>query len=102
MNCSAANLHGGNRVQYPDSTLKWLEIRILVRKYAKSALVDAKANTGMNVLFCRLEPSITRSLCDRKCEYRQPGREEASGNADLLEDVMEKCVVAIVIHAPEY
>ena len=62
MNSGAADLHGSDGIQDPNGTLKRLEIRILVREHAESALVDAKTNTGMNVLFCGLEPSITGSL----------------------------------------
>lgn len=62
MNCGAADLHGGDRVQDLDSTLEWLEIRVLIREHTESALVDTKADTRMNVLFCGLEPSITRGL----------------------------------------
>lgn len=62
MNSSAANFYGSDGVQNPDSTLKRLEIGVLVREHAESALVDAKTNTRMNILFCGLEPSITGSL----------------------------------------
>lgn len=72
VNGSTADFHGSNRVQDLDSTLKRLEVRILVWKYAKSAMVDAEANARMNVLFRGLEPSITGSLRDRNCEYKQP------------------------------
>jgi hypothetical protein len=57
-----ADFHGGHWVQDPDSTLKRLEIWVFVREHAESALVDAKTNTRMNILFCRLEPSITGGL----------------------------------------
>jgi len=70
---SAPDFHGGDRVQHPDSSLERLEVRVLVREHAKSALVDAKADTGMNVLLCGLEPSITGGLSDESCEYEQWG-----------------------------
>ena len=65
VNCSTADFHGSDRVQDPDGTLKRLEVRVLVRKHAKSALVDAKANTRMDVLLRGLEPSIAGSLRSR-------------------------------------
>ena len=66
MDSSAADFHGSDRVQDPDSTLKRLEIRVLVREHAESALVDAKTNARMDVLFCGLEPSITGSLRSKR------------------------------------
>jgi hypothetical protein len=62
VNCSAADFHGGDRVQDPDSTLERLEVRVLIREHSESALVNTKADTRMNVLLCGLEPSITRRL----------------------------------------
>ena len=64
VNRSAAYFHGGERVQYFDSTLKRLKVWVLVRKHAESPLGDTEANAGMNVLLCGLEPSITGSLWD--------------------------------------
>ena len=59
MNGSAADFHGSDRVQDLDNMLKRFEIRVLVREYSESPLVDAKTNTRMDVLLCGLEPSIT-------------------------------------------
>ena len=100
MNSSAADFHSGDGVQDLDSTLEGLEVGVLVRKDAESALVDAKADARMNVFLRGLEPSIAGSLCNRGCEYRQPGR--MGGNTDLLEDIVKKSVVAVVVHSPRY
>ena len=64
MNGSAANFHGGDRVEDPDGPLKRLEIWVLIREHSESSLVDAKTNARMNVLLCGLEPSITGGLYD--------------------------------------
>lgn len=70
---SAADLHGGDRVQDPDSTLEWLKVRVFIGEHAESPLVDTKADTGVNVFFRRLEPSIAGGLRDRNCEHKQLG-----------------------------
>lgn len=72
VNRGTANFDCSNRVQYPDGTLKRLEVWILVRKYAESAIVDAEADTRMNVLLSGLEPSIRGSLWDRNRKQRLP------------------------------
>lgn len=66
VNGSAADFHGGDGVEDPDSTFKRLEIRVLVREHAESAMVDAKANARVNVLLCRFEPGITGSLRSKR------------------------------------
>lgn len=77
MNGSAPDFHCGDGVQHPDSTLERLEVRVLVREHAKSALVDAKADARMDVLLRGLEPSITRGLSDGNRQYKQLGGVEA-------------------------
>ena len=64
MNGGTPDFHSGDGVQHPDGTLERLEVRVLVREHAKSALVDAKADARMNVLLRGLEPSIARGLSD--------------------------------------
>ena len=76
MDGSTADFHSGHWIQYPDSTLERLEIRVLVREDAKSALVDAKTNAGMDVLFRGLEPSIAGGLGNGIREYGRSGREK--------------------------
>jgi len=76
VNGSAPDFHGGDGVQHPDSTLERLEVWVLVREHAKSALVDAKADARMNVLLSGLEPSITRGLSDGNRQCRQLGGAE--------------------------
>ena len=70
---------------------------IPIWEHAKCALVDTKANARMNILFCGLEPSVAGSL-KLNCKHKKSG--ERSENPDLLEDVMEKNVVAIIVHDP--
>ena len=62
VNGDASDFHGGGRVQDLDGTFKRLEVRVLIGEHAKTSLVDAKANTRVDVLFCGLEPSITGGL----------------------------------------
>ena len=64
MNRGAANFDCSNGIQYPDGTFERLEVWVLVRKHAESAIVDAKTDTRMNVLLCGLEPSVRGSLLD--------------------------------------
>jgi len=71
VNGSTPDFDSGDGVQHPDSTLERLEVRVLVRENAKSALVDAKADARMNVLFRGLEPSITRGLSNGTGQYEQ-------------------------------
>ena len=61
----ATDFHGSDGVQDLDSTLERLEVRVLVREHAKSALVDTKADPRVNIFFCRLEPGIVGGLWDR-------------------------------------
>ena len=63
----ATDFHGSDGVQDLDSTLERLEVRVLVREHAKSALVDTKADPRVNIFFCRLEPGIAGGLWDQSC-----------------------------------
>lgn len=69
----AADLHGGDGVQDLDSTLEWLKIWVLIGKHTESPLTDTKTDTGVNVFFCGLEPSITGGLRDQNCEHKKLG-----------------------------
>ena len=62
MNGNTADFDGGGRIQHLDNTFKRLEVGVPIWEHAKCALVNAKANARVNVLFCGLEPSITGSL----------------------------------------
>ena len=55
-------LDSNNRVENTDRLLEGLKMRILVREYAEEAIVDTKAEAGVDVLFRGLEPSITLGL----------------------------------------
>jgi len=70
VNGNAADFDGGGRIYHLDNAFKRLEVGVPIREHAKCALVNAKANTRMNVFFCGLEPSITGSL-KSNCEHKR-------------------------------
>ncbi len=62
MDSSASKLDCYDGVQEADCGLKGLEVRVLVRENAEYPRIDPKADTGVNVLLSRLEPSVTLGL----------------------------------------
>ena len=77
MDGCAANLDRDRRIEDAHGGLERLQPEVLVWEDAILAIVDAESDTDGDVVFVGAEPGVT--LC-------------------LLEDVVEECVVAVVIH----
>ena len=58
----ASELDGDHRVQHAHHLFKGLEVGVLVGKDAEDAVVYAKADSCVDVLLRRLEPSVPLSL----------------------------------------
>lgn len=69
MNGRAPDLHRDDGVQTADSSLKRLQVGILVRKDAKlRCFVDAESNTRRYIGLVRAEPGITLRLAEKPVE----------------------------------
>ena len=98
MDSGAPNLDGDDRVQSAYGGLKGFEVRVLVGEDAEHPSIDAEADTCVDVLLRRLEPSVTLGLRQVSVWRWRRNTGECS---HLLEDVMEQSIVGVVVHVDD-
>jgi hypothetical protein len=94
VDCGATQLDSDDGVEGADSGLKRFKEAVLVREDAILPILDTKADTSVDILYRRLQPSVALRLKMRD-ERRRKLR---SHRSDLFENMVQQSIIRVVIH----